>query len=271
MKSTALLIDDDVNGLEIFGHVLRQQGFEVLVAENGRTGVSMAARGTADVILLDLRLPDVSGIDALRMIRQTDRTLPVIMMTAYATTQSVVQAMRLGAADYIEKPLTEADLLQAVHAALNHTDRAGVPASHAAARWADAMVRVVEAREDPRTLRLWGRHIGVSPGSLRNWCRMAGLSPKRSLSMARMIRAVVWAPSADRPENLFDVTDRRTLAHLMRLGDTGAPSPPRLPRTLTELFSRQQWIANPVALEELKRALATRRVFGPNGSDDEND
>ena len=95
-RSTALLIDDDTNGTLIFGYALRRDGFHVLTAETGRAGVSIASSGAADVILLDQRLPDLSGIEVLRIIKHEMRAVPVIMMTAYSTTELVVQAMRLG-------------------------------------------------------------------------------------------------------------------------------------------------------------------------------
>ena len=162
------------------------------------------------MVLLDVRLPDVNGIDVLRMIKREARAVPVIMMTAYSTTSMIVRAMRLGAVDFLEKPLTPDDLLQAVRAALATERGVGPeradPVSHAAARWAEAVVTVVDAPHDPRTMELWGRHIGASAGSLRNWCRMAGLSPKRSLNVARMIRAIICASALQRPEDVFNVT-----------------------------------------------------------------
>jgi FixJ family two-component response regulator len=270
-RSTALLIDDDTNGTLIFGYALRRDGFDVLTAETGRAGVSIVSSGAADVVLLDQRLPDLSGIDVLRIIKHEARAVPVIMMTAYSTTELVVQAMRLGAADFLEKPLTPDELLQAVHAALAGetgvgAERAELPVSHAAARWADAVVKVIDAPQDPRTLQLWGRHVGASPGSLRNWCRMAGLSPKRSLSLARMLRAITYGSSAKRPEDVFNVTDRRTLRQLLTLGDpTRRPS---LPDTLDEFFERQQWISSGSALQELKRLLELRRNRQVDDDDD---
>jgi CheY-like chemotaxis protein len=261
-RSTALLIDDDTNGTLIFGYALRRDGFDVLTAETGRAGVSIASSGAADVVLLDQRLPDLSGIDVLRIIKHEARAVPVIMMTAYSTTELVVQAMRLGAADFLEKPLTTDELLHAVHAVLDGepgggAEHAALPVSHAAARWADAVVKVIDAPRDPRTLQLWGRHVGASPGSLRNWCRMAGLSPKRSLNMARMIRAITLATSLKRPEDVFNVTDRRTLRQLLTLGDPHRR--PSLPGTLEEFFDRQRWVSSPSALQELKRLLELRR------------
>jgi hypothetical protein len=184
--------------------------------------------------------------------------------------------MRLGAVDYLEKPLTPDDVLHAVRAALapetsNETDGGAVPVCHATARWADAVAKVIDASEDPRTLELWGRHIGASPSSLRNWCRMAGLSPKRSLSVARVIRAIGWGSSSHRLEDIFNVTDRRTLNQLLKLGGDTTSPPGSVPRTVDEFFQRQRWISNPVAVNELKRALLSRRMTPPVDPDDDTD
>jgi CheY-like chemotaxis protein len=271
VASTALLIDDDINGMTLFGYALRTHGFEVLTAETGRAGASIATSGAADVVLLDLRLPDLSGIDVLRMIKRDVRSVPVIMMTAYRTTEVIVQAMRLGAADFLEKPLTLDDLLQAVRVALAGErgvgpERADLPTSHAAARWADAVCKAIDAPQDPRTMDLWGRHIGASSGSLRNWCRMAGLSPKRSLSVARMLRAINYSSTLKRPEDVFNVTDRRTLRQLLTLGDPNRR--PSVPGTLDEFFESQRWISSPSAIQELKRLLLARLRVAPDDDDD---
>lgn len=262
VPSTALLIDDDTAGTVLFGYALRRSGFEVLTADTGRAGASIASSGAADVVLLDVRLPDVSGIDVLRIIRREASAVPVIMMTAYSTTSMIVRAMRLGAVDFLEKPLTPDDLLHAVRAALATErgvgpERVDLPVPHAAARWAEAVVRVIDAPHDPRTMELWGRHIGASAGSLRNWCRMAGLSPKRSLNVARMIRAIHYSSALQRPEDAFNVTDRRTLRQLLSLGDPNARS--SVPETIEEFFVRQRWISSPSAVRELKRLLNARR------------
>lgn len=240
-RSTALLIDDDISGTAVFGYALRRSGYDVLTAETGRAGASIASSGAADVVLLDVRLPDLSGIDVLRMIKREARAVPVIMMTAYGTTSMVARAMRLGAADFLEKPLTADELLQAVRAALATErgvgpERADLPVSHAAARWAEAVVNVIDAPHDPRTMELWGRHIGASAGSLRNWCRMAGVSPKRSLNVARVIRA---------------------------MNDSSALKP----EAIDEFFARQRLISSPSAVQELRRTLKARRGLMPNDDD----
>ena len=201
------------------------------------------------------------------MIKRDVRSVPVIMMTAYRTTEVIVQAMRLGAADFLEKPLTLDDLLQAVRVALAGErgvgpERADLPTSHAAARWADAVCKAIDAPQDPRTLDLWGRHIGASSGSLRNWCRMAGLSPKRSLSVARMLRAINYSSTLKPPEDVFNVTDRRTLRQLLTLGDPNRL--PSVPGTIDEFVESQRWISSPSAIQELKRLLLARLRVAPD-------
>jgi CheY-like chemotaxis protein len=269
--STALLIDDDTTGNVLFGYALRREGFQVLTAETGRAGASIASSGAADVVLLDLRLPDLSGIEVLRLIRRNVRRVPVIMMTAYRTTEAIIEAVRLGAADFLEKPLTPDDLLQAVRRALAAeagvgSDRVDLPVSHAAARWAEAVIGVIDAPDDPRTVERWGHHIGASSGALRNWCRMAGLSPKRSLNVARMLRAINYSAALKRPEDVFNVIDRRTLRHLLTLGDPCRR--PSVPETLDEFFANQRWISSPSAVQELKRLLQSRRRVASADDDD---
>lgn len=91
------------------------------------------------------------------------------------------------------------------------------PVHHAAERWARLIVAVSECGEDPRTVSEWARHVSVSSGTLRAWCRMAGTPPKRSLALARILRAVHVAERAGcLPQDVLDVKDPRTLEKLMR-------------------------------------------------------
>ena len=95
---------------------------------------------------------------------------------------------------------------------------------------------------------------------------MAGLSPKRSLNVARMIRAITYSAALQRPEDAFNVTDRRTLRQLLTLGDPhGRPS---VPKTIDEFFARQRWISSPSAVRELKRVLKARRGLASDEDDE---
>ena len=262
--SRVLLIDDDLGTLEAWGGILRVAGFDVLIAECGREGVKLALKGEPDVILADLRLPDMSGVELLSQLRDQQLTVPVVLVTGFGTIQSAVDAIKLGAVDYVEKPLIGDEIVQAVKLGLSahpphRMERSAVDASdpeaHAASRWANAVVRMLNVPRDPKTIPGWGRAVGVSAGALKNWCRTAGLSSKRSLDFARLLRAVV-RHNADgfRPEDSLDVVDRRTLRRLLSLGGSSG-GPFGLPQQVEAFLERQVLIRDAMALSELRRTL----------------
>src|SRR4029450_9789768 len=89
---------------------------------------------------------------------------------------------------------------------------AGSWAAHAGARWAKAVIGIVSLPEDTRTVSEWGHAIGAGEGTVRNWCRMAKLSPKRSLSLARLLRALYLSRSRRwGPEQLRNVVGAGTV------------------------------------------------------------
>jgi len=98
-----LLVDDDVTALEQFAFAFRHAGFEVELATTGREGINIGLHCRPDAAIIDLRLPDISGLDVLEQLRQTSSQL--IMVTGFATTDVAVAAMRLGANDILEKPV----------------------------------------------------------------------------------------------------------------------------------------------------------------------
>src|SRR5258708_21362086 len=101
-----LLIDDDPDLLpDQVGHVFPAPAHRVVVAHTGTAGLASVADVRPDVILLDLRLPDQSGLDVLRQLRQIDARIPVILVTVVRSADSAIEAMRQGAYDYLLKPL----------------------------------------------------------------------------------------------------------------------------------------------------------------------
>src|SRR4051812_47674984 len=97
-----LVIDDDVSTLEGFSAVLAGAGCEVLSASTGEKALAIACQERLDLILADWRLPDVSGQDLLAQLGRERISAPCVVVTGFATTESVVQAMKLGAADVVE-------------------------------------------------------------------------------------------------------------------------------------------------------------------------
>ena len=99
-----LIVEDDVPVATLLAESVRLQGHEALVARSGREALSFLDQRSADAIFLDIVMPDVSGIEVLRRVRQTQPALPVIVITGDASPEQVEEARRLGATDILEKP-----------------------------------------------------------------------------------------------------------------------------------------------------------------------
>jgi len=103
-KKQVLVVDDEASMREMLGIMLRRDGFEVVEAADGRQGVELFMQADFDLVISDIRMPHKSGIELLREIKQHSTDVLVIMMTAFSTTEEAVEAMKLGAYDYITKP-----------------------------------------------------------------------------------------------------------------------------------------------------------------------
>ena len=106
-----LVVDDERSMRELLAIVLRREGYEVQLAENGRTAVALLERDPIDLLISDIKMPDMSGVDVLRAAKKVDPDVLAIMITAFASTETAVEAMRLGACDYLSKPF-DVDLLK---------------------------------------------------------------------------------------------------------------------------------------------------------------
>jgi len=118
MAATVLTIDDDDMIRGFFGDMLEDEGYEVLMAATGAEGEEILRKSPVDVVLLDLCLPDVDGITILRRIKRQDLNVHVIMLTAHSDVSTAVEAMKLGAYDYIDKPSDTSKLKLVIKRAL---------------------------------------------------------------------------------------------------------------------------------------------------------
>lgn len=118
MSLSILIIDDEPNLPHQLARYLGKHGYEVRVAANGEDGLRELHKSTIDLLLLDVRLPGMSGLDVLSELRKSDTDLPVIMLTAYGDVQTAVSAMKLGAVDYLIKGFDLTELLLVVQRAL---------------------------------------------------------------------------------------------------------------------------------------------------------
>ena len=117
---TLLFIEDDEAIRTALRLVLEDEGYEVAVAGDGETGIKMFGQIEPDLVLLDLRLPDISGFEVCRAIRRTSIT-PVIMVTAQTDTSDLVNGFDAGADDYVTKPVVPKELAARIRAALRRT------------------------------------------------------------------------------------------------------------------------------------------------------
>jgi len=113
-----LIVDDEPNLPHQLARFLGKHGYEVLTAADGHAGLCALQNNTIDLLLLDVRLPGMSGLEVLEEIRQTDHDLPVVMLTAYGDVQTAVRAIKLGASDYLIKGFDLTELLLVVQRAL---------------------------------------------------------------------------------------------------------------------------------------------------------
>ena len=115
--SRVLVIDDDPGVRESMSRMLSQAGYTVRVAETGEEGFDIARGGGFDVILSDMRMPGLSGLDVLRKLRDVRVDASFIVMTGFGTVDSAVEAMKLGAVDFVQKPFFRDELLMRVRSA----------------------------------------------------------------------------------------------------------------------------------------------------------
>lgn len=113
-----LVVDDDARIRDLLRRYLTQEGFEVILAEDGKALNRLMLRETADLIVLDLMMPGVDGLTALRQLRAAGDDIPVIMLTARADDVDRIVGLELGADDYLGKPFNPRELLARVQAVL---------------------------------------------------------------------------------------------------------------------------------------------------------
>ena len=118
-KKKVLVIDDERIVLDSITKILKEENFTVEVTLSGRQGLEWATRNNYDIVLTDLRMPDIGGMRILRDAKRVKPAVPVVMITGFGTVKSAVQAMKLGAAEYLEKPFSPDQLVKTVNSALH--------------------------------------------------------------------------------------------------------------------------------------------------------
>ena len=122
MNKTILIVDDEENLCALFSDSLTQ-GYRVITASNGQKALQLAREENPDLILLDIKMPGMDGIEVLKKIKKLREEIVVIMLTGYGTLETAREAMKLGAYDYVTKPVDLFLLRSLVNEALGRLNK----------------------------------------------------------------------------------------------------------------------------------------------------
>jgi DNA-binding NtrC family response regulator len=118
-RESILVVDDEEVMRDVLGSLLRQAGYEVALAENGPEGLALARRSSFDAAVVDVMLPEMGGLELLEELKRLDSDLVVLMITAFASVETAITAMKKGAFDYVTKPFKHEELLHILRNALH--------------------------------------------------------------------------------------------------------------------------------------------------------
>lgn len=119
-----LLVEDELSVGKGLQMILREEGYSVNLASNGKSALDEFTGKPFDLVVADLRLPDIDGMDVVKHVKQSRPEIAVIVITGYASVSSAVTAMKMGVFDYLPKPFTEEEFKEAVQAALKDRQQA---------------------------------------------------------------------------------------------------------------------------------------------------
>lgn len=126
MKKHILVVDDEIGALTLIGIMLERGGFGVLKAKDARSALAILDQNTPDMIILDVMMPGMDGIELCRVIRSRSDTgkTPVLILSARGDAESIMRGIEAGANDYLPKPILHHDLVAKVRAMLGQADTA---------------------------------------------------------------------------------------------------------------------------------------------------
>jgi two-component system response regulator RegX3 len=161
MSARILVVDDERDILEPVTYALEQDGFEVVQAEDGIRALDLARRDGFDVLVLDIMLPGMSGIDVCRVLR-AESDIPIVMLTARDDEVDRVLGLELGADDYVTKPFSTAELVSRIRAILRRRELDRAPASPTVQRVGGIAIDLAR-----HAVAVDGREVELTPSEFR--------------------------------------------------------------------------------------------------------
>ena len=201
-RHRVLIVEDEPRLVESISYALELEGYEVLSAVTGREGVEQARIGNPSVILLDVMLPESSGLDVCRQIRSTS-DVPIIMLTARDSEADKVAGLELGADDYVTKPFSMRELMARVRAQIRRSARTGTFAEN------NEILRgaSIEIDVDAHEVRVDGRNVDLRP---KEFDLLESLMRRKNrLATRDALIDDVWGPSYFGDTKTLDVHIKR--------------------------------------------------------------
>lgn len=196
-----LLIEDEAGVVNLLKRGLEEEGYDISVAMDGRSGYEMASRHAFDMLIVDIMLPGMNGIEICRTLREQHNTTPVLMLTALGSTENIVTGLDSGADDYLVKPFHFAELLARLRTLLRRkTEQEG---NNNANDGATLSLADLELNTDTKNVRRSDREIQLTATEYR---LMEYLLRNRNRVLSRMdILEYVWGVDFNMNTNVVDV------------------------------------------------------------------
>ena len=201
-RHRVLIVEDEPSLVESISYALELEGYEVLAAVTGREGVEQARIGNPSLVLLDVMLPESSGLDVCRQIRATS-DVPIIMLTARDSEADKVAGLELGADDYVTKPFSMRELMARVRAQIRRSSRTGTFAEN------NEVLRgaSIEIDVDAHEVRVDGRSVDLRP---KEFDLLESLMRRKNrLATRDALIDDVWGPSYFGDTKTLDVHIKR--------------------------------------------------------------
>ena len=205
-----LVVDDEASIVDAVATALRYEGYSVLEASSGRTGLTLAQHEQPDLIVLDVMLPDIAGFDVARRVRADGLNMPILFLTARDALDDKVEGFSVGADDYVTKPFSLAEIVLRVRAILQRTG-ASKDRGDSRLELGD-LVLDVDAHEASRA----GVPIELTATEF-NLLRLFMLNPRRVLSKSQILDHV-WHYDFDGDSNILETYISYLRKKLHRLG-----------------------------------------------------
>ena len=225
--STILVVDDEPRIVQLVRDYLERAGFEVLVAGDGPSALATIAQRRPDLVVLDLGLPGLDGLDVTRRVRATS-AVPIVMLTARSDETDTLVGLELGADDYVTKPFSPRELVARIRAVLRRAEGAARPAERIA-------VGDVELDLPRMRLTVAGRRVELTPTEFQIVATLAR-EPGRIFTRAQLLDAVHGVA--------FESYERAIDAHVKNIRRKLEPDP-RAPRHVQTVFGVGYRFAEP--------------------------